>query len=98
MKLMLRALFNYNMGGKIRRLNMNVVFENIWPKGLNAWNQQSLRAIATCWLEWKLIKVAWVLIEVMNSEQPAMGYAFFCCIVSCDDMHGWVFVVYCPLM
>jgi hypothetical protein len=32
MKLMLCALFNYNMGGKIRRLNMNVEFEFIWPK------------------------------------------------------------------
>jgi hypothetical protein len=32
MKLMLYALFNYNMGGKIRRLNMNVEFKFIWPK------------------------------------------------------------------
>jgi hypothetical protein len=35
MKLMLYALFNYNMGGKIRRLSMNVTFKYIWPKGLN---------------------------------------------------------------
>jgi hypothetical protein len=35
MKLMLYALFNYNMGGKIRRLSMNVAFEDIWPKWLN---------------------------------------------------------------
>jgi len=35
MKLMLCALFIYIMGNKIRRLNMNVAFEDIWPKGLN---------------------------------------------------------------
>jgi hypothetical protein len=35
MKLMLCALFNYNMGGKIRRLSMNVASNDIWPKGLN---------------------------------------------------------------
>ena len=35
MKLMLCALFSYNMGGKIRRLSMNVTFKYIWPKGLN---------------------------------------------------------------
>ena len=34
-KLMLCALFNYIMGDKIRRLNMNVVFKYIWPKGLS---------------------------------------------------------------
>jgi hypothetical protein len=33
MKLMLCALFNYNMGGKIKRLSMNVAFKYIWPKG-----------------------------------------------------------------
>ena len=32
---MLCALFNYIMGDKIRRLNMNIEFEDIWPKGLN---------------------------------------------------------------
>ena len=35
MKLMLSALFNCNMGGKIRRLSMNIAFKYIWPKGLN---------------------------------------------------------------
>ena len=35
MKLMLCALFNCNMGGKIKRLSMNVTFKYIWPKGLN---------------------------------------------------------------
>jgi hypothetical protein len=35
MKFMLYALFNYNMGGKIRRLSMNIAFEDIWLKGLN---------------------------------------------------------------
>ena len=34
-RLMLCALFNYNMGGKIRRLSMNVAFKYIWLKGLN---------------------------------------------------------------
>ena len=34
-KLMLCALLNYNMGGTIRRLNTNVAFKYIWPKGLN---------------------------------------------------------------
>ena len=34
-RLMLCALFNYNMGDKIRRLSMNVAFKHIWPKGLN---------------------------------------------------------------
>ena len=40
MKLMLCALFNYNMGDKIRRLSMHVVFKFIWPKRvefLNPW-------------------------------------------------------------
>ena len=39
-KLMLCALFIYNMGGKIRRLSMNVAFKCIWPKRvqlLNLW-------------------------------------------------------------
>ena len=35
MKLMLCALFIYIMGDTIRRLSMNVEFEDIWPKGLN---------------------------------------------------------------
>jgi hypothetical protein len=35
MKMILCALFNYIMGDKIRRLNMNVIFKYIWPKGLN---------------------------------------------------------------
>ena len=35
MKLMLCALFIYIMVDKIRRLSMNVAFEDIWPKGLN---------------------------------------------------------------
>ena len=35
MKLMLCDLFNYIIGDKIRRLNMNVVFKYIWLKGLN---------------------------------------------------------------
>ena len=35
MKLVLCALFIYIMGDKIRGLNMNVAFEDIWPKGLN---------------------------------------------------------------
>ena len=35
MKLMLCVLFNYNMGGKIRRLSMNVAFKYIWPKGFS---------------------------------------------------------------
>ena len=34
-RLMLFAFFNYNMGGKIRRLSMNVAFKYIWQKGLN---------------------------------------------------------------
>ena len=34
-KLMLSAVFNYNIGGKIRRLSMNVAFKYIWPKELN---------------------------------------------------------------
>ena len=40
MKLMLSVVFNYNIGGKIRRLSMNVVFKFIWPKRvefLNPW-------------------------------------------------------------
>jgi hypothetical protein len=32
---MLCVLFHYNMGGKIRRLNMNVALKHIWQKGLN---------------------------------------------------------------
>ena len=35
MKLMLCALFNCNLGGKIRRLSMNIAFQYIWLKGLN---------------------------------------------------------------
>ena len=35
MKLMQCALFNYNMGDKIRRLIMNEAFMFIWKKGLN---------------------------------------------------------------
>ena len=35
MKLMLCALFNYNMGGKIKRLSMNIAFKYIWQKRLN---------------------------------------------------------------
>ena len=35
MKLMLCALFNYNLGGKIRRLSMNVAFKFIWQKRLS---------------------------------------------------------------
>ena len=35
MKLMLCTLFNCNMGGKIRRLSMDIVFKYIWPKWLN---------------------------------------------------------------
>ena len=34
-KLMLCALFNYNIGGKIRRLSMNVAFKFIWQKRLS---------------------------------------------------------------
>jgi hypothetical protein len=34
-KLMLCALFIYMMGDKIKRLSMNVAFEDICPKGLN---------------------------------------------------------------
>ena len=29
------CLFNYDLGGKIRRLSMNAVFKFIWPKGLS---------------------------------------------------------------
>jgi len=35
MKLMLCALFSYNMGDKIKTLSMNVAFKFIWQKGLN---------------------------------------------------------------
>jgi hypothetical protein len=35
MKLMLCALFNYNMDGRIRRLNINVTFNYIWLKWLS---------------------------------------------------------------
>ena len=34
-RLMLCALFIYNMGDKIRRLSMYVAFKYIWQKGLN---------------------------------------------------------------
>ena len=34
-KLMLCALFSYNMGNKIRKLSMNVAFKDIWLKELN---------------------------------------------------------------
>ena len=37
-KLMLCALFSYNMGNKIRKLSMNVAFKDIWLKGLNQVN------------------------------------------------------------
>ena len=33
MKLMLCALLNYNMGGKIRELSMNVAFKYIYKEG-----------------------------------------------------------------
>jgi hypothetical protein len=35
MNSMLYILFYYKMGGKIRRLSMNVTFKHIWQKGLN---------------------------------------------------------------
>ena len=35
MKLMLSDVFNYNIGGKIRRLSMNVAFKFIWQKRLS---------------------------------------------------------------
>ena len=35
MKLMLCGLFNCNIGGKIKRLSMNVAFKYIWEKGLS---------------------------------------------------------------
>ena len=34
-KLMLSVVFNYNIGGKIRRLSMNVAFKFIWQKRLS---------------------------------------------------------------
>ena len=42
MKLMLCALFNYNMGDKIRRLSMHVAFKFIWPKGLSCLTHGSI--------------------------------------------------------
>ena len=33
--LMLCALFNYGMSGKIKRFSMNAAFKHIWHKGLN---------------------------------------------------------------
>ena len=38
MKLMLCALFNFHMGGKIRRLSMNVAFKHIWLKRVELLN------------------------------------------------------------
>ena len=35
MKLMVCALFNYNIDGKIKRLSMNVAFKFIWQKRLS---------------------------------------------------------------
>ena len=35
MKLMLSVVFNYNIGGKIRRLSINVAFKFIWQKRLS---------------------------------------------------------------
>ena len=34
-RLMLCALFNYNMGDKIKKLSMNTTFKDIWLKGLS---------------------------------------------------------------
>ena len=42
MKLMLCALCNCNMGGKIRRLSMNIAFKYIGLKGLNCLTQRSI--------------------------------------------------------
>ena len=34
-RLMICALFSYNMGDKIRKLSMNAAFKDIWLKGLS---------------------------------------------------------------
>ena len=67
MKLMLCALFNYNIGGKIRRLSMNVAFKFIWQKRLSCLTHGMI--VYLC--------IMYQSLHDYDYQLPEIGYAFF---------------------
>ena len=79
MKLMLCALFNYNIGGKIRRLSMNVAFKFIWQKRLSCLTHG--RIVYLC--------IMYQSLHDYDYQLPEMGCAFLVYLVKTMVIREW---------
>ena len=79
MKLMLCALFNYNIGGKIRRLNMNVAFKFIWQKRLSCLTHGMI--VYLC--------IMYQYLHDYDYQLPEIGCAFLAHLVKTTKSRKW---------